>query len=236
MAPTAATAELADGSVTTPKLADGAVNFAKLAAEALARMPLLPLTSENLANGAVTTTKLADNAVTLAKLASDVVSRLGAPGYGLVTTDNIADGAVTSAKIADGTIQTTDLAENAVTRTYQVSSVGDASTTSSSWVDIPEMSVTITTDGGPVLIMFSGNFETSPDNRRVYIQVSIDGTLKDASTRFAQTYATWITHGTSWLETLSPGAHTISIQWVVVDAGSTVYTRHRAMQVIELKR
>jgi hypothetical protein len=104
MAPTAAPAELADGSVTTPKLADGAVTPAKLASEALARMPLLPLASENLANGAVTTSKLADNAVTLAKLASDVVSRLGAPGYGLVTTDNIADGAVTSAKIADNAV------------------------------------------------------------------------------------------------------------------------------------
>jgi hypothetical protein len=110
MAPAAAPAELADGSVTTSKLADGAVTLAKLAAEALARMPVLPLASENLANGAVTTSKLADNSVTLAKLASEVVSRLGAPGYGLVTTDNIADGAVTTSKLADGAVTLAKLA------------------------------------------------------------------------------------------------------------------------------
>jgi hypothetical protein len=50
---------LADNAVTVNKIVNGVVTLAKLAAEVLARMPVLPLASENLADNAVTSAKMA---------------------------------------------------------------------------------------------------------------------------------------------------------------------------------
>lgn len=91
LAPAAAPAELADGSVTTPKLADSAVTGAKIA------------------NGAVTSGKIADNAVTLQKLAESLVDMI-------TGVENIADNSITGAKIRDGTITDADITAGGISR------------------------------------------------------------------------------------------------------------------------
>jgi len=101
LAPAAASAELADGSVTTPKLADSAVTSAKIADGTI--------TSADIANDAVTSGKIADNSVTLQKLASSIVDMI-------TGVENIADNSITSAKIQDGAITDADITAGGISR------------------------------------------------------------------------------------------------------------------------
>lgn len=97
---TSATADIADGSITTDKLAADAVTAAKLADNAVV--------TANLAADAVTAAKLADNAVVTANLADDAITsaKLGANA---VDATALASNAVTNAKIADDAIQTENI-------------------------------------------------------------------------------------------------------------------------------
>lgn len=116
------------------------------------------ISSSGLATSAVTTVKINDGAVTESKLATDSV-----------VTGKILDSAVTSAKILDGTIVAADLgttsvvtakiADGNVTRAKLVSvgqqisgDSGTFTTTSTSLVDVTNLSVTITTTGRPVVL------------------------------------------------------------------------------------
>lgn len=94
--PVVSTADILDGSITTPKLADDAVTEPKVAASAI--------TEAKIALGAVTTQKLADLAVEAAKLASSSV-----------TATKIANAAVGTAAIANAAITTALIANLAVT-------------------------------------------------------------------------------------------------------------------------
>jgi hypothetical protein len=104
----------------------GAVGTSQLAA--------LAITTSKIANDAVTADKLADSASTDADRA--------------VTTDHIRDEAITSAKIAPGAITKASLASLG----QQLSSSSGAFSTSSagSYVDVTNLSVTITTGGRPI--------------------------------------------------------------------------------------
>jgi len=117
------------------------------------------ITADELASGAVTTVKIADLAVNTAKLAADAVTTAKILDAN-VTVAKLATDAVTTAKILDANVTTAKLADAAVTSAkvatsvYQVSSScgGAFSTTSTSYVDVTNLSVTVTTTGRPVLL------------------------------------------------------------------------------------
>lgn len=90
-----------------------------------------------LANSAVSTDKLADNAVTAAKLSSSA----SVDASRAVGTDHIKDSAITSEKLS------TD------SNSILSSSLTSQSTSSTTFVDLTNLSVSITTRGRPVLIM-----------------------------------------------------------------------------------
>ena len=100
------TANIADGSVTTPKLADDAVTNAKVATNAITAPELATnaVTEAKISDSQVTTVKLADNAVTTVKITDDNV-----------TTAKIADNAVTTAKITNSNVTADKLASDSVT-------------------------------------------------------------------------------------------------------------------------
>lgn len=242
MAPAAAPSELADGSVTTPKLADGAVTGAKIADGTI--------TSADIANDAVTTGKIADNSITLQKLASSIVDMI-------TGVENIADNSITSAKIQDGTITdadittagisriadgavtTSDLAMGAASQAVGVTRIADASTSSTTMVDVPDMTINITTGNNPVLILFSMNiYHVKTASGSVRVRLLVDGATEAIWEQFDYTTSSaWYSCPITVLKFLSAGAHTIDVQWSV-DTG-TAYNPatfgYRSLIVIELK-
>lgn len=101
-----ATANIADGSVTTAKLAANAVTTAKITASNITTALIADsnVTTAKIADANVTTVKIADGNVTTAKIAD-----------GNVTTAKIADANVTTAKITDGNVTNAKIALDAVT-------------------------------------------------------------------------------------------------------------------------
>ena len=96
----------------------------------------------------IPTAGIADDAVTNAKIAD-----------GAVQADQIADDAVTTAKIANDAVTTAKIADNAATYDKRsgynevISSSSSAfSTTSATFVDITNLTVSITTKGGRVML------------------------------------------------------------------------------------
>jgi len=126
-------ANLASNSVVAAKIDTGAVETAKLADGAV--------TTLKIADDNITTDKLADDSVTADKIADDSV-----------TTDKIADSNITTDKIADSNVTTAKIAAANVTNAklanpnYAVSGAsGTFDTTSSSYTDVTNLSVSITT-------------------------------------------------------------------------------------------
>ncbi len=135
---------IGDGSVTTVKIADGGVTTAKIA------------------NSAVTTAKINDQAVTTAKL-----NDLG------VTTGKLADGAVTTAKIGDSQVTTAKIADGSITQAKRAalgqqisSSSGLFVTSSTTYVDVTNLSVTITTTGR---LLYVGLISAATNNGYIYV-------------------------------------------------------------------
>lgn len=123
-----ASTKLLDGTITAAKLGTDSVITTKIADDAV--------TAAKLADSAVVTASIVDSSVTAAKLASDSV-----------TTVKILDANVTTAKLADGAVTA---AKKAALGQQISSSSGTFSTTSTSLVDVTNLTVTITTAGRPV--------------------------------------------------------------------------------------
>jgi hypothetical protein len=111
------------------------------------------VSTEKLAASSVTTSKILDANVTTAKIAD-----------ANVTTVKIADANVTTAKIADANVTTAKIADGAITPAkraalgQQISaSSGSFSTSTGSYVDVTNLSVSITTTGRPVFICLIGD-------------------------------------------------------------------------------
>lgn len=110
-------------------------------------------------------------------------------------------------------------------------------TTSGTYVDLTDMSITMITNDSPVEIIFTGTFSHSTAGPRVNVILDIDGTDKTASGRRTESAVADGTFGLSlnWLENLSAGSHTFKIQWLTTAATATAYGIERVLTVKELK-
>lgn len=105
------------------------------------------LNSDNIQTGGIATANYAAASVDAAAIASSAV-----------TTAKINDSAVTTAKINDSAVTTAKINDAAVTQAkraalgQQISSAIDFNTTSTSYVDVTNATVTITTTGRPVYL------------------------------------------------------------------------------------
>ncbi len=164
-----------------------------------------------------------------------------------IITAKLADGNVTSAKILDGTLTAPDIADGAVTSLKLVSRAipfsytnnpDEEATTSTTWVDMPDMSVSITLERtSHIIIMFSAT---------AYVQVLGNSIMVRAITDEAIPYPVEIvltketqltvgSHSFTWnLPDVSAGIYTVKIQWLVRGGIGTGNVADRSLTVIAL--
>lgn len=159
-------------------LNDGAIVAAKLGASAV--------TTAKIADSAVTTAKIADEAITSAKFASGAV--IAGIATGEIATAKLADSAVTTAKINDGAI--TQAKRAALGQQISSSSSGSFSTTNTSYVDVTNLSVSITTTGRPVFLALVNDSSTDG----AFVSVTAGGFLALAKLIFVRGSTTISTH------------------------------------------
>jgi len=119
---------------------------------------------------------------------------------------------------------------------------GDTSgptTTSTSYVDLTDMSVTLTTKGGDLLVFFSGIFKNSTSGQTVFIVPLIDSEAVTSPSQMGMTEP-----GTNSMVPMSlihrftgvaAGSHTVKIQWLVSDGTAAAEGKQRQLIVLEVK-
>lgn len=115
------------------------------------------------------------------------------------------------------------------------SSPGMGSTT---YEDLPDMSIDITTGDSDVMILFTGVFDAEIATSYCYIIIEIDGVEVSESERVHRMEAAWAlyTVGVTFFKPLSKGSHTIKIKWKTTSGWLESYGLRRSLQVIELKK
>lgn len=242
------TAKLADGSVTSAKILDGSITAVDVADGAVISVKVADgaVTTTKIADEAVTTAKIADNAILTVKLADGAVTSakildgtiLAADlATGSVITMTIADSSVTTAKIVDYAVTDVKLASRAIPFNYTVTSSG-ASTTATTWVDMPDMSVRITlARTSHVVIIFSAHAFLGAATDSLNVRANVDGTIPyPMVVGFTkETSATAGSHSFTFnLPNVDAGVHTVKIQWVVPGGATTGYVYERTLTVMAL--
>ncbi len=256
------TIKIADGAVTTDKIADNSVTSAKIADSAVVTVKLAnnSVTSEKIADGNITTDDIADNAVTTSKIVDDAVVTVKlADGSvtsakildGTITTVDLADGSLTTVKIADGAITTNKIADFAVTNLklapgaipfFSKYSDTDITTTSTSWVDMTGLSVTITLERtSNVLILLTVAAMNDPGyrayvraligNQQAYDPLTLTPAVGNFTDGFQQVWMHCYTY-CFYKPAVAAGTYNVKIQWMV--SGGSAYSSGGYLVVIGL--
>jgi hypothetical protein len=128
-----------------------------------------------------------------------------------------------------------DIANAAISQSGVAAATGGQTTTSTTPVDVTGASVTFTTTGGRVLLLFSGYCSNGAANQTCYFSLVQDGAT--AGQFAAATSATASAIGTvSMVMILSPsaGSHTWKVQWSVTGNTSTLSGGY--LSVMEIKK
>ncbi len=201
-------ADIADDAVTTEKIQDGTIQPGDLAFTPVTRPITPPVSTAEIADDAVTSAKILDGTITTADLAFTPATRPLSPG---VATTEIQDGAVTTAKIA------ADAVTNRATYRYGpiYTSYSWSYTT---WYTPFTFQVTITTTGGPVLILVStGGWSTTYGIYGVGLNIGLfrNGSQIFTNAGFAPYYYYYGTSEISlvYLDTPAAGTYTYDVRF-----------------------
>lgn len=137
-----------------------------------------------------------------------------------------------------GSIPTAALAANAVTQVGSATGVTSSpTTTSNSYVDLPDMSVTLTTTGGDLLAFFTGTFLDSAV-ANVALAFSLDGSAEVGGAAFTEQTATYYVPVSQFWRFVAPSAasHTIKMRWNTTVGTLTNLGVQRVLIVMEIKR
>jgi hypothetical protein len=250
--------KIASSAVITVKLADGSVSSAKILDGTLAAVDMADgsIITVKIANGAVTTAKIADNAVNASKIANNaIVTAKLADGSvtsakildGSILAEDLADGEITEIKIADGAVTTNKIADYAVTDMklageaipYNATYSKNIETTSSTtFVDMPNTSVDITVNRNcTLIIMLSTRAWVSTGSYYVYYQAFVNSTQAfpdSTTTAFLALTDSYFYPFTFYSPNVTPGTYTVKIEWRVASASTVASVRDRTLIVIAL--
>ena len=159
-------------------------------------------------------------------------------GWGTIQTADIADSQVTTAKIADLNVTTGKLAANSVTQSgYVEGSTSGPTTTSSSYADLAEMSVTLTTTGGDLLVDFDAGAYASTGGLTATFAISLDGAsevhIRDYNLGSSAVTPLSLHHR---FTSVSAASHTVKIRWKTSGGTITAFGTQRSLRVVELKK
>jgi len=164
-------------------------------------------------------------------------------GHGLaVAFGTIPANTITGAMIANGTVTYDDLANGAATHYSAVyGSSTSPTTTSTSAVDLPDMTVTINCPVDCLLRAdFAGTFVVTVGSGFWFVQLAVDGNaMSNGQTQVIQNSALGqFQHvSTFGYYGVSAGTHTIKAQWFVSGATTLqAYQTYRTLSVEELRR
>jgi len=233
--------DLLDGSITSIKIADGAVTDEKIADDSV--------TESKVAEGAIITVKLSDGAVTSAKILDGAIMAQDLDdgsiisikiADGAVTSSKIADGAVTSSKIADGAVTYRKLAADAIPY-FAIYNASLVSTNSTSFVDIPETSLTVSVNRrSNLIIMFSAEAWVDGAGDSLFVRALVDSTVAnpDSGSLTLFTTAGASQHGSYainfYMEDVAAGTYTVKIQWMELLGAQLAHIGDRTLNVIAL--
>ena len=158
---------------------------------------------------------------------------------GTITSAMIVDKTIVAGDIADFTITATQLATNAITQIIQVvGSTSGPTTSSSTFVDVPDMAITGTFASGQVLVWMYAALGNATAGAYVQVAMQLDSgadTLM-ALQMSAVANALGIVSVFGSLGNLN-GAHTIKMRWATFGGGTaTANGILRRMLAIEVKR
>jgi hypothetical protein len=182
---------------------------------------------------------------------SRALSVLAASGAPLITADitgvtlgsplHIPAGSIGSAEIADGTIATADIAAGAIHQIVFVqATTANPTTTSASFVDLADMTATLTTTGGRVLAFLVGQYTVTAVSGGVITQgLSLDAAAEAGAQGEAPSglNVQISIFAMADLGTPTAASHTIKGRWAV-GGGSTASAIgvNRRLLVIEFKK
>lgn len=122
---------------------------------------------------------------------------------------------------------------------HAVGSSVSPTTTSASYSDMADMSVTLTTIGGDLAVWFDATFTISATGQAGVVGLSLDGAAEVAERLFQETdtggYAPFgIVHRFTGV---AAGSHTVKVRWYVNGGATlTAYSRARSLLVQEQER
>lgn len=147
---------------------------------------------------------------------------------------------ILTSDIQDGTITTVDLLANAVTQISRVNGVTSApAITSATYSNMTDMAVTLTTVGGPLLVIASGAFyNTSGTPANATFGLSLDGAAEVAENSFTSTAANMLQVVTclELFSGVSAASHEVRWKWKTAGGTLTNHLTMRRMIMMELKR
>jgi hypothetical protein len=173
---------------------------------------------------------------------TNTVLRSNGPGVSVwqqLQPNDIAADAVRTAAILDGVVTTPKLAAAAVTQNgHADGSSSGPTTTSGLFVDMTDMSVTLTTVGGDLLVWFDGSFSQSTSGQGVFVGLRLDSGSDVAGVRHNFQHTSQdVFIGTHHRFTgVAAGSHTVKARWSVSGGQGTATSTERHLTVLEVKR
>lgn len=168
-----------------------------------------------------------------AKVYTDIEAAINATLGGVLT------GTLPSPGLASGAVGTAQLASGAVTQLgHAYGATSGPATTSTSYVDLPDMAVTLTTTGGDLLAWLQCDMSQSTSGDGVALALSLDGAPEVAGTvtnplSVSSAPMVCVYHWTG----VAAGGHTVKGRWEAVTGGTaTANVTRRSLVVAEVRR